>query len=267
MLVISASSFSQGVPKTKDPNYANQPMMQANSMRGAYTMLSQKVKINGEDSLINNKQLKIYTDKYFMYAFSSPEDTTGGFGIGTYSIQNGKVIESPLYTTFSGSRPGRFEVEVAKRTDGFSQVVNIPSNDGGESFLLSEEYQQSSRNMTSVLDGAWKLIKATTYPPGGNPAVRIDRIQFKLYQSGYYMWGYTETDPATQKPSSGFGYGYYQTAGPRQITETALNSTYRSMLIGNPINLKLELKGENKYIQTIVWPDGTKTVEEYDRLK
>ncbi|GAC1485260.1 MAG: hypothetical protein NVS1B13_11640 [Flavisolibacter sp.] len=53
---------------------------------------------------------------------------------------------------------------------------------------------------------------------------------------------------------------------PGEITETAINSSYHSS-INTPIKLKLSFTGKDHYQQTIVWPDGSIRVEEYERLK
>jgi hypothetical protein len=49
--------------------------------------------------------------------------------------------------------------------------------------------------------------------------------------------------------------------------ETNINSTFYSSLVGKPVAIDLEFMGPDKYKQTIVGPQGEKSVEIYERLK
>jgi hypothetical protein len=237
------------------------------SMQGAYTMLSQKINSNGKDSTMDVQQLKIYTDHHFMYAHSLPGDSLGNYGIGRYTMNNGKVTEYSMYTGANGEHMDTFDVSITKNPEGYMQVINFPPDNQGNKFILTETYRNDSKNMKSPLDGAWKMTKVTIYPKDGQPTVVDHPTQYKVYQSGHYMFGATQLDSATKKPVSSYGYGTFTMDGPDKITETATNSTFKSSLVGNPVQLKIAMKGKDQYAQTIVWPDGTKTVEEYERLK
>jgi len=52
-------------------------------MIGAYQMTSQVLNDGSKDSILDRKQLKIYTDKYFMYGSPNLTDSFANFGIGT----------------------------------------------------------------------------------------------------------------------------------------------------------------------------------------
>ena len=95
LLLLSLATTAQDTTKAR-PASMNQSGQLGNSMKGAYNMLVQKVSIDGQDSLFNIQQFKIYTDKHFMYAHALPGDSLAAFGIGTYVIQNNRVIEYPI---------------------------------------------------------------------------------------------------------------------------------------------------------------------------
>ena len=49
--------------------------------------------------------------------------------------------------------------------------------------------------------------------------------------------------------------------------ETNINSTFYSSLVGKPVPIELEFMNKDRYKQTIVGPDGERSIEIYERLK
>src|SRR6476620_1949582 len=208
VLLLSTASYAQDSTQAQATG-TNQTG--AISMKGAYDMQGQKVSIDGQDSFLNVKQFKIYTDRHFMYAHALPGDSLAEFGIGTYSVQNGKVIENRFYTAGGGAAQETFELGVMKAADGYSQIINLPPDNQGRRYILIENYRDVSRNVRSPLDGAWKMTRTTTYPKGGGkPIVTNDPVQFKVYESGHVIWANDHMDSATQKRMSTFGYGSFK---------------------------------------------------------
>jgi len=266
-LVILSISLHAQVVQTKNADHQKTGSKDAGgSMKGAYLMTMQKATQNNKDSLMDAKQFKIYTDGYYMYAHTLVVDTLGSYGVGTYSVQNGNLTEHSFYTSASGIHDDRYDVKIAKTPSGYTQVINIPADASGPAFILTESYKNMNKDVSFALDGAWKMTKLTQTATDGIPTVINDPVQYKLYQSGHFIFGSTQTDPSTQKTVSGIGYGSFTVNSPDEITETTINSSYRSN-INTPIKLKLSFNGKDHYQQTIVWPDGSKIVEEYERLK
>ena len=52
-----------------------------------------------------------------------------------------------------------------------------------------------------------------------------------------------------------------------EVIENVTHTTYTTDLVGKPVTLQIALTGKDGYNQTIRWPDGTKLVEYYERLK
>jgi hypothetical protein len=236
------------------------------SMKGAYLLTMQKGTQDNKDTMMDIKQLKIYTDRYFIYAHPLPGDTLGNFGVGTYAIQNGQLMEHAFYTSDGGKQDNSFEVKITKIPGGYSQLINFPPDAQGSKFTLTESYKDVSNKVTSALDGAWKMTKITVYSTTGTPTVVDNPLQYKFYQSGHFIFGGTQTDPATSKEVANIGYGSYTVNSPNEITETPINSSYRD-IINSPVKLNLSFNGKDHYQQTIVWKDGSKMTEEYERLK
>jgi len=264
--ILSFSLNAQVIQAKNSGNQTTGSMATTQSMKGAYLMTMQKATQNKKDSAMYVKQFKIYTDGYYMYAHTLDVDTLGAYGVGTYSMQKGKLTENSFYTSANGAHSDSYDVKVQKTSSGYTQVINFPADASGTDFILTESYKNMSKNLTSALDGAWKMTKLTLIATDGTPTVIKDPVQYKFYQSGYFIFGSTQTDAATHKTISGIGYGSFTVNSPNEITETAINSSYSSN-INTPIKLKLDFRGKDYYQQTIVWPDGSKMIEEYERLR
>jgi hypothetical protein len=236
------------------------------AMQGAYSMLMQIMNDGNRDSILNVQQFKMYTDRYFMYAHPLPGDSLAYFGIGTYRIDNGQLFEYPVYTSAGGAQDDTIAIQITKLPNGYVQVINFPPDSLGNQYILTEEYGNVSAPLTSPLDGAWKMTRSIFVPKTGATTIDSTSIQYKLFQSGHFMWARTSTDSATRQPVSTFGYGTFEMSGGNKARERTTNSTFRTALIGKPLTVQLKLMGKDAYQQTIDWPDG-KSTEVYQRLQ
>lgn len=265
---VAKAKTKDGITKVKGPGGEKEKNKGKESlnMRGAYSMYYQVANDGTQDSLMGNEQLKLFTDKYVMYAHKRPNDSLAEFGIGTYQIQNGKVIEHMFYTAAGGARQDTFELEINKTGEGYRQVIDFPELQGRR-FKLIEDYTTVGKSVTTPIDGAWKQTRMVAISPAGDTAYRNETpTQYKVFQSGHFMWGNTVLDSATQKPVSYFGYGTFDMNG-NQVTEVNTSSSYATELVGKPMKLNIKLTGKDHYQQTIVGPDGWKQIEYYERLK
>lgn len=241
---------------------------QAPDMKGAYFMNSQTVTNDNENVTYSDlKQLKIYTDSFLMYVQVNPSDSVSGFGVGSYSSDSGKIIEKPIYTSrasgFNDSPVATYSLTITKTPEGYTQFIPEIIIDSAKS-KLTEEYQYvGKKDQTSPLDGVWK--ETDFYVVKGNDTTRDSRTQYKAFYQGYFMFGQTLKDPSG-KISTGIGFGTFVMNGDKQIKETDLNSTY-SILVGTPYDVNFEMKGPHSYMQTINYPDSSKSTEVYERFK
>jgi hypothetical protein len=272
-LLGSLSMHAQQVTKTSQDkakqvsiNNTGNSNLSSLAMQGAYSMLMQIMNDGNRDSILNVQQFKIYTDRHFMYAHPLPGDSLAYFGIGTYRIDNGRLVEYPFYTSAGGAQNDTFDIQITKLPNGYVQVINFPPDSLGRLYILTEEYGNVSAPLTSPLDGAWKMTKSIFEPKTGRPTTDSTSTQFKVFQAGHFMWVRTSTDSATRKPVSTFGYGTFEMSGGNKARERTTNSTFRTALIGKPLTVQLKLMGKDAYQQTIDWPDG-KSTEVYQRLQ
>jgi hypothetical protein len=234
-------------------------------MPGAYFMTSQTINDGKKDTKYTDlKQLKIYTNNMMMYAQVNPVDSASGFGVGFYTADTGTVIENNIYSARDTiiNSPATYKLNITTTPDGYTQVIpEIVIN--SQKSNLTEEYQSVGKAQKTPLDGVWK--ETDFYTVKGIDTTRSKRTQFKAYYAGYFMYGHSLKDSANRN-FTGIGFGTFEMNGEYKMKETDLNSTY-SIAVGQSFMIDIEMNGSDKYKQTISYPDGSKSVEYYERLK
>jgi hypothetical protein len=237
-----------------------------NNMPGAYLMTSQTVNDGKKDTKLTSlKQLKIYTDSFWMYSQVNPADSVSGFGVGSYTADTGIVTENVIFsardTTNNSSQP-TYKLNIKKTPDGYEQVIPEIVIDSQKS-KLTEEYQAVGANTKTPLDGVWKEINS--YLLKGNDTTKNARTQYKAFYAGYFMFGSANKDSAS-KNYTVIGFGTFKWVNNTKIEETDLNATH-SIVAGQTFPIDIEISGNDNYRQTITQPDGTKSIENYERVK
>ena len=235
------------------------------NMAGAYYMTRQVINDGTKDSLIDRKQLKIYTDKYMMFATPNLTDSFATFGIAEYHFDGDKLYEYLQYRALEGDQKDTAELKIEKTDKGYIQVIDNINFDG-RNVKLTEEYEMINRPQQSPLDGAWKQVKNIFINRKGDSSVNNTPLEYKTFQSGYFIWAIVTRDSANQRTSV-FGYGPFEMMGENKTKETIQNSTFVSSLIGRTYEVDLEFIGTDSYKQTITFANGEKSIEIYERLK
>lgn len=236
-----------------------------NSMAGAYYMTRQVINDGTKDSVIDRKQLKIYTDRHMMFATPNLTDSFATFGIAEYKLDGNKLYEYIFYRAAEGAQKDTAKLTIEKTDKGYVQVIdNILFN--GRNVKLTEEYEMINRPQQSPLDGAWKQIKNIYYRKNGDSSINQTPLEYKTYQSGYFIWAITTRDSANQKTSV-FGYGPFEMINNNKSKETIQNSTFVTGLIGKTYEVDIEFIGTDSYKQTITFANGERSTEIYQRLK
>lgn len=234
-------------------------------MVGAYSLNTQVLNDGSKDSTIDRKQLKIYTDGYFMYASPNVSDSFANFGIGRYKVEGDKLYEYRFYTAEQGPKTDTFVVTVNKNPDGYQQVIQN-MNLAGKNYTLTESYENASTEGKTIMDGAWKQVRNVYIRKAGDSTVTENPTEYKVYQSGYFIWAITVQDSA-RKRTSVFGYGPFEMLGPNKLKETVANTTFINGLLGKSYEVEVEFPSPDMYKQTITFANGDKSVEVYQRLK
>ncbi len=236
------------------------------NMPGAYLMTSQTLNNGKTDTKYTTlKQLKIYTENFFMYTQVNPADSVSTFGVGSYTADKGVVNEHRIYnssdTTYTTGE-ANFKLNITKTPDGYEQVIPEIVTDSVK-YKLTELYQAVGTSKKSPLDGVWKETNSYSYI--GKDTTKNIRTQYKAFFDGYFMFGHTVTD-SLSRHRTGIGFGTFEMVNDTTAKETDLNSTY-SIIAGNTFNVHVEMNGTDSYKQTIQNGDGSTGVEYYERLK
>ena len=234
-------------------------------MIGAYQMTTQVLNDGTKDSVIQRNQLKIYSNDYMMYASPNVTDSFANFGIGKYKIENGKVYEYRFYTAEEGEKMDTFVLNIEKTYNGYKQVIE-KINIGGKNYKLTEEYVSKGTDQKSDLDGAWKQVKNVYLTTKGDSSVNNSPLEYKVFQSGYFIWAITVKDSSNRKTSV-FGYGPFDMLSTNKSRETVANSTFVKGYVGKTYDVDVEVIGTDTYKQTITFANGDKSTEVYQRLK
>ena len=235
------------------------------NMSGAYYMTRQVINDGKNDSVIDRKQLKIYTDRYMMFATPNLTDSFATFGIAEYKVDGDKLHEYIFYRASQGDAKDTAVLTIEKTDKGYIQIIdNIDFN--GKNVKLTEEYETINRPQASPLDGSWKQIKNIFINLKGDSSVNETPLEYKTYQSGYFIWAITTKDSANNKTSV-FGYGPFEMQGENKSKETIQNSTFVTSLIGKTYEVGIEFPSPDTYRQTITFANGEKSIEVYQKLK
>lgn len=235
------------------------------SVAGVYNMLSQSVNDGTKDSAYNRKQLKIYTDDYMMYANINAIDSTASFGIGSYNIDSGKVVEFILYSASGDATnpdPRTYRLDIEKTPKGYKQTIaDIMMQ--GKNYKLSEEYESIGNTAKSPLDGEWSMT--SHYRVKGNDTINNEVTEYKVYYGGHFIFGRSARDTVTHKSKAGIGFGTFEMAN-NKVKESIIASNYQD-LVGKTFDLDIEFSGTDEFKQTITIDTLGKSIEVYKRLK
>jgi hypothetical protein len=235
------------------------------SQAGIYKLEKQMVSGGGKDTVYKRTQMKIYTDRYFMYAGMAP-DSSVGFGTGDYHLDTGnKIIENNIYSSGYLDSSKTFSLLITRKDSGYTQVIPDIAVLKGVKYKLTENYSKVAGSDTSVLDGLWKLDK--NYWVKGKDTTRGKETQFKIFQGGHFMFvhRYPLTVGGKSTFKNGFGYGTFSFKRDTLTEDEELSS--HSVLVGHSFSIKITMKGKDEYSQVIDDKKaGVQTTETYKRV-
>lgn len=237
------------------------------SQAGVYKLEKQMASGGGKDTVYSRTQIKIYTDKYFMYAGTAP-DSSVGFGTGSYNFETGnRIIERNIYSSGYRDSTKSFNLIITTRTDtGYTQVIPDLIVVKGVKYKLIENYAKLPPGSdTSILDGLWKLDK--TYWVKGKDTLRQNETQYKIFWGGHFMFIHRyPLDKAATKFKNGFGYGTFSFKQDTLSEEDEMSS--HAMLLNRRFAIRITFNGNDEYSQIINDSKAhEQTTEIYRRVK
>jgi hypothetical protein len=230
------------------------------TMSGVYELRSISYKgENMDTSFPAENQVKIYTDKYYMYGTTRP-DSSAFFGFGTYQFNDSVVLEQSVFNSYALDSASETILKITKLDSGYKQTISGIMMQGTD-YDVEETYRPLKEAGNSDLDGVWEQTSFVNIT--GSDTTVIRNKQFKIYKGGHFMW--IHYYPAGNRDSSyrkGYGYGRF-TIKNNTVTEILSASNYRE-IIGAPISVNYRLNNDKELLLT--FNDGVSvTTETYKR--
>jgi hypothetical protein len=234
-------------------------------LEGVYQLQKQVLSGGKKDSTIKRDQVKIYTDRHFLYASIVP-DSSVGFGVGSYTLDSSgkKIVEKSMYTSRALDSSLTYNLKITKRDSGYTQVIPDYTSAQGVKYVLTEDYKKFPPGDTTKLDGLWKMER--TFTVKGKDTVLSRVKQYKIYWSGHFTFIHRfPLDSTEKKFRNGFGTGIF-TLRNDTLREVEQNSNY-SLIRGHKFAIKISFNGPDEYTQIINSATNGQSVEIYRRVK
>lgn len=207
-------------------------------------------------------QYKIFTPSHYFY-IAIAKDSTGGFGLGTYT-KNGKSIEeNNIYNSAGLDSTTLAKLEISSTEKGYIQLIPELVVRGVK-YKLKEEYTKVQSSGTSDLDGVWKQTKNLVVTAKDTTDKTYN--EYKVYHAGHFMWA-TRYLMATTKNEfkNAVGHGTFK-LDKASLNEQLEHSNMSGVL--GKYDIKIIFTGKDKYTQETADP-ATKSVgfKTYQRVK
>jgi hypothetical protein len=234
------------------------------SQAGVYQLEKQVLTRGGKDSTIKRTQIKIYTDRHYMYASIVP-DSSVGFGVGSYTLDSAnRITEHSIYTSRALDSSLTYKLEIIRKPNGYTQIIPDYATVKGVKYVLKEDYKKFAPADTSILDGLWKMEK--TYTIKGKDTIPTEVTQYKIFWGGHFIFIHRfPRNPEKTNFKNGFGTGLF-TFRNDTLREEEVISNY-ALLRGRKFAIKITLNGKDEYTQVINSGTDGESVEIYKRVK
>lgn len=190
-----------------------------------------------------NTQFKVYTPNAYFF-IAQGKDSSVGFGLGTYTYTDGKIVETNIFNTNTLDTAQNVSLDITKNDKGYMQAIPEMMV-GGKKISLKEEYSTITANGNSALDGVWHQTKNLVV--NGKDTVDQTYNEYKVYQMGHFMWGARYLADTTKNTYEKLvGHGTF-TLNNESLTEN-LDMSSRKSITGK-YNIIVTFNGPDEYTQ------------------
>lgn len=220
------------------------------SIEGVYSM-DQAVISDGTTETVNlategNTQFKMYTPESYFFIYQG-KDASIGFGVGSYTFADGKVVETNIFNTNTLDSTQVANLEITQTEKGYTQSIpEFLMN--GKKWSLKETYSTITASGTSQLDGVWHQTKSINVT--GQDSVVNTYNEYKIYQAGHFMWAARFlADTTSTTYSKAIGHGTF-TLNNNDLTEDLTFTSNKSW--AGKYSIPVTFNGTDEFTQTIV---------------
>lgn len=220
------------------------------SITGVYSM-DQAVISDGTTETVSlaadgNTQFKIYTPEAYFF-INQAKDSSVGFGVGTYTYSDGKIVETSIFNTVTLDTAQVANLDIVQSEKGYTQSIpEFMMN--GKKWSLKETYTSLAASGTSVLDGVWHQSKSINVT--GQDSIVNTFNEYKVFHAGHFMWAIRALEnPTSTTYMKEVGQGTF-TLNNNDLTE---NLTFCSTKAWTgKYQIPVTFNGPDEFTQTIV---------------
>ena len=235
------------------------------SQVGVYKMEKQVAKGDSAETTSlaseGNTQYKIYTAGEYFY-IGIGKDSSAGFGVGYYTNNAGKIVETNIYNSGDRDSTESFNLEITKSEKGYTQVLNEITV-GGKKYKLTEDYiTVATTASATALDGVWKQSKNLNVT--GTDTADATYNEYKVYQNGHFMWA------AHNKADTAAKYTTYVGHGTFMLDKDALTEDLDMSNVNGAVrkyNIVVTFNGTDEYTQKTSDTSKVVNFKTYTRVK
>jgi hypothetical protein len=220
------------------------------SIVGVYSM-DQAVVSDGTTETVSlasegNTQFKLYTPEAYFF-INQAKDSSVGFGVGTYTFADGKIVETSIFNTNTLDSAQVASLDIVQSEKGYTQSIpELMVN--GKKWSLKETYTTIASSGTSALDGVWHQTKSINVT--GQDSVENTYNEYKVFHAGHFMWAARALENATSTTyMKHVGQGTF-TLNNNDLTENLTFSSNKAWT--GKYNIPVSFNGADEFTQTIV---------------
>ena len=249
-LVITACSSDQQIKQLE-----NDQMQMISD--GAYLLSQVTITENGEKTVKQRDQIKIYSQGKFMFAFDN--ESTGGMDVGAGNATwiNGIMVEEPLYNHDGPLSDLSFDITIEPTEKGFNQVLHGMKYDDGRVLDTMVEVWKRAPGKSTLFDGLWKLESRETDDPELTEFNEIKMIgggHFIILQSAMYRG----------EKVRNFGFGTFDSKQDGSVIETGMFGSWENYS-DHTAEVKFKLINKDYMVQSFTL-DGQLIIQTYERI-
>lgn len=222
-------------------------VLHAQQLDGAYILRAAQYgdEVTTEEEMISGKSVKIFKDGYWITGFFGDQKRPfGGAGGGTYTVHNGKYVETLRFYSWDSTAVGKtYTFDYRLENDRYFQSGLINS-DKYQNYLIKEEMDKLKPLCDlkdASLEGVW-LLQESSYEGKSDFKAPIEQI--KIYAYPRFAWARYNTSTGQ---FLGTGGGSYYFDGKKLIEH--IEYITHNIAMGTDLEIEVSLEG-NKMEQT-----------------
>ena len=256
VMLMSAAILVAGCSSEHQAKQLENDVMQKIS-DGAYLLSQVTITENGETTVKQRDQIKIYSKGKFMFAFDNESTGDMDVGAGNATWVNGIMVEEPLVNHDGPLSDLSFDITIEPTEAGFDQVLHGMKYDDGRVLDTMVEIWERAPGQSSIFDGLWALESREV-----DISPLEEFTETKMIGGGHFI--VLQSAISQGKRVRNFGFGTFEVKEGGMVVETGMVGSWEGFS-GWAAEVKFEMVDENHMEQTFNF-DGREVKQTYVRM-